>query len=62
MNDAFDEKHAKKKLKQIPDTLVCDALLDQKIFAGVGNIIKMKCCSEFRFILHQPLVHFQQNN
>ena len=24
----------------MPDELVCDALLDQEIFAGVGNIIK----------------------
>jgi endonuclease-8 len=24
----------------MPDTLVCDALLDQNVFAGVGNIIK----------------------
>ena len=27
-------------LKLQPDTLVCDALLDQDLFAGVGNIIK----------------------
>ena len=40
MNDAWDPSKAKKKLKAIPDTLVADALLDQKIFAGVGNIIK----------------------
>jgi endonuclease-8 len=30
----------KKKLKENPDMLVCDALLDQQIFSGVGNIIK----------------------
>lgn len=40
MNDDWDPKLAKKKLKSIPETLVCDALLDQQIFAGVGNIIK----------------------
>ena len=40
MNDSWDEKAAKKKLKLIPNTLVCDALLQQEIFAGVGNIIK----------------------
>lgn len=27
-------------LKKVPDMLVCDALLDQDIFAGSGNIIK----------------------
>jgi len=40
MNDDWDAKAAKKKLKEKPNTLVCDALLDQNIFAGVGNIIK----------------------
>lgn len=40
MNDAWDAKKAKKKLADKSDTLVCDALLDQNIFAGVGNIIK----------------------
>ena len=40
MNDDWDSTKARKKLKAIPGTLVCDALLDQQIFAGVGNIIK----------------------
>jgi len=40
MNENWDPAKAKKKLKKIPDALVCDALLDQNIFAGVGNIIK----------------------
>ena len=40
MNDDWDVKAAKKKLKEKPDMLVCDALLDQQIFSGVGNIIK----------------------
>lgn len=40
MNDAWNPKAAKKKLKAEPATLVCDALLDQDVFAGVGNIIK----------------------
>ena len=40
MNDNWDPKKAKQKLKALPDLLVCDALLDQQIFAGVGNIIK----------------------
>ncbi|WP_300598427.1 DNA-formamidopyrimidine glycosylase family protein [Niabella sp.] len=31
---------ARKKLAQLPGMMVCDALLDQDIFAGVGNIIK----------------------
>lgn len=40
MNDRWDAARARKKLKALPDMLVCDALLDQHIFAGVGNIIK----------------------
>lgn len=40
MNDEWDPKAAKAKLKAHPGMMICDALLDQNIFAGVGNIIK----------------------
>jgi len=40
LSEKWDAKAARKKLKLIPDTLVTDALLDQTIFSGVGNIIK----------------------
>ena len=40
MNDEWDEKKAKEKIKQIPKALICDTLLNQNIFAGVGNIVK----------------------
>ncbi|MBO9682483.1 MAG: endonuclease [Flavisolibacter sp.] len=40
LSDAWDPKAAKTKLKAVPDMMVTDALLDQTIFAGVGNIIK----------------------
>ncbi|GAA4469683.1 endonuclease [Nemorincola caseinilytica] len=40
MNDAWDKKKAMEKLQLVPAELVCDALLEQDIFAGVGNIIK----------------------
>lgn len=50
MNDAWDPKKARKKLKAMPETLVCDALLDQEIFAGVGNIIKNEVL--FRIRVH----------
>lgn len=40
MNPEWDPAAAKRKLKEKPEMLVCDALLDQNIFAGVGNIIK----------------------
>lgn len=50
MNDDWDKKKAKAKLKAIPEQLICDALLDQDIFAGVGNIIKNE-------ILYRVRVH-----
>lgn len=40
MSDDWDEKKAKKKLKNVPDTMISDTLLNQNIFTGVGNIIK----------------------
>lgn len=40
LSDDWDEKKARKKLKAQPDMLATDALLNQDIFAGVGNIIK----------------------
>ena len=42
--------NVQKKLKEQSETLVCDALLDQQIFAGVGNIIKNEVC--FRIKVH----------
>jgi len=40
MNDSWDSKKAAEKLKKIPNKLICDALLEQDIFSGLGNIIK----------------------
>ncbi|MFM6975377.1 MAG: DNA-formamidopyrimidine glycosylase family protein [Sphingobacteriaceae bacterium] len=40
MNPAWDPDAARRKLEAVPAKLVCDALLEQNIFAGVGNIIK----------------------
>ena len=40
MSDAWDPGKAKKKLKASSADLICDALLNQEIFSGVGNIIK----------------------
>lgn len=50
MNDHWNKKNAKGKLQLTPETLICDALLDQAIFAGVGNIIKNE-------ILYRVRVH-----
>jgi endonuclease-8 len=40
MNDDWSARKAKKKLNAIPDKMICDTLLEQEIFSGVGNIIK----------------------
>lgn len=40
MHDDWSPRKAKAKLKAVPDMMVCDALLEQDIFSGVGNIIK----------------------
>jgi endonuclease VIII len=40
MSDNWNAAAARKKLKATPASLACDALLDQHIFAGSGNIIK----------------------
>ena len=50
MNDHWDKKKAKAKLKAAADKLICDVLLEQDIFAGVGNIIKNE-------ILYRVRVH-----
>jgi endonuclease-8 len=40
LNDLWNPRKARKKLKALPEMNVGDALLDQNIFSGVGNIIK----------------------
>ena len=50
LNEAWNPTKAFRKLKNHPELLVCDALMDQQIFAGVGNIIKNEVL--FRIMLH----------
>jgi len=50
MNEDWDPKSAKRKLKEESEKLICDALLEQHIFSGVGNIIKNE-------ILYRTRVH-----
>ena len=50
MADEWNPRAARRKLKLQPATLACDALLDQSIFAGVGNIIKNELL--FRIRVH----------
>jgi len=50
MSETWNPAKARRKLKAKPDMLVADALLEQDIFAGVGNIIKNE-------VLHRIRVH-----
>lgn len=50
LSERWNPVAAKKKLKAMPRMLVADALLDQNIFAGVGNIIKNEVL--YRIKLH----------
>lgn len=54
MSDAWDPAKARRKLKKAPDMNVGDALLDQNIFSGVGNIIKNEVL--FRIHIHPESV------
>ena len=40
MSPEWDPAKAEKTMKKLKKTKVCDALLDQEIFSGAGNIIK----------------------
>lgn len=48
MNPGFDHEKAMAKLQARPDILACDAILDQHIFSGAGNIFK----NEVLFRIH----------
>jgi endonuclease VIII len=50
MADAWSPRLALKKLRAAPQLLACDALMNQDIFAGVGNIIKNEVL--FRIRVH----------
>lgn len=54
MSDSWDPLKARKNLKNRPDMNVGDALLDQNIFSGVGNIIKNEVL--FRIKVHPDSV------
>lgn len=50
MAEQWSPARARRKLQAQPDTIAADALLDQNVFAGVGNIIKNE-------VLHRIRVH-----
>lgn len=50
MADKWNTRRVKKLLKEIPDVLIADALMDQDLFPGLGNIIKNE-------VLYRTCVH-----
>lgn len=44
MSDEWSHRKARGKLNSIPDTLVCDALLDQNILPALATSSRMKFC------------------
>ena len=54
MNDRWDPKKARRRIKKEPERTVSDVLLDQTIFAGVGNIIKNEVL--FRIRVHPETI------
>jgi endonuclease-8 len=50
LSEHWDPAQALRRLRAQPQTLACDALLDQSLFAGVGNIIKNEVL--FRIRVH----------
>lgn len=50
LSESWNPRKAGIKLRKMPAANVCDALLDQQIFAGVGNIIKNEVL--FRIKVH----------
>jgi endonuclease-8 len=50
MSDYWDGAAARRKLRAKPDMLVCDAVLDQTLFSGAGNIFKNEVL--FRIRVH----------
>lgn len=50
LNENWNPKKAKESLDKIPNEMICDAILDQDIFSGVGNIIKNE-------VLYRCFVH-----
>jgi endonuclease VIII len=50
LSDDWDPVKARKKIRKLPDASISDVLLDQTIFAGVGNIIKNEVL--FRISVH----------
>jgi len=50
LSDQWDPALTLARLRDLPDMLICDAILDQQLFAGAGNIFKNEVL--FRIRVH----------
>ncbi len=56
MSDKWDPAKALKKIKALPaKTMICDALMSQEIFAGLGNIMKNEILYRVRIHPEKPV-------
>jgi endonuclease-8 len=55
MSTDWDTQKAIRKMKAVPELLACDALMDQQLFAGVGNIIKNEVLFRIRVHPESPV-------
>lgn len=62
MNEKFDRKLALKKVKAIPEHFIVDALLDQHIFAGIGNKIRNEVLFRTRIHPLSKVKHLSDRN
>jgi endonuclease VIII len=53
MSRKWNHKQAVQSVKAKSETMICDVLMDQNIFAGLGNIIKNEVL--YRLLLHPEL-------
>lgn len=53
MSGEWDEKEVVKLFRKKPDAMVCDVLMDQSVFPGLGNIIKNEIL--FKLGIHPEL-------
>jgi endonuclease-8 len=44
LSEAWDEGEAMRRLEEHPDMTIADALLDQRVIAGLGNVYKSETC------------------
>jgi endonuclease-8 len=61
MSEEWNPLKAEKSVKKLKNSYVCDTLLDQEIFSGVGNIIKNEVLFRIRVNPKSKVKHLPKN-